>query len=244
MRPILPSTRCSLTRHGRVRTRPGHRALGCAGSGDRPALTRVRTAAISAAAARAMEQRAFISCDWNGRPRRRARRRSACPRRRLSDAARVATDVRCASLVWNTNKRRAAWDYVRRNAESFDVALLQETHDPFSTLEDHWRSVIFRPYSRQAASRLARWGSAVIAPVLELEQYEPGADFPWLRELDGCVALARQAEAPTWFASVHAQASPVTRQILDLHPWDNVPLCTPGRTRVLSSADRQSTPRS
>jgi len=93
MRPILPSTRCSLTRHGRVRTRPGHRALGCAGSGDRPALTRVRTAAISAAAARAMEQRAFISCDWNGRPRRRARRRSACPRRRLSDAARVATDV-------------------------------------------------------------------------------------------------------------------------------------------------------
>jgi exonuclease III len=56
-------------------------------------------------------------------------------------------------LVWNMNKRRSAWEYVRRHAANFDVALLQETHDPFSTLEDHWRSVIWRPYSRVPGSR-------------------------------------------------------------------------------------------
>src|SRR4051794_13447802 len=47
-------------------------------------------------------------------------------------------------LVWNMNKRRSAWDYVRRNAANFDVAVLQEAHDPFSTLEDQWRSVIWK----------------------------------------------------------------------------------------------------
>jgi endonuclease/exonuclease/phosphatase family metal-dependent hydrolase len=32
-----------------------------------------------------------------------------------------------------------------------------------------------------------------------------------------------------WFASVHAQASPVPAEVLALHPWDEVPLCNPGR---------------
>lgn len=132
-------------------------------------------------------------------------------------------------LVWNMRERRGAWEYVRRNAANFDVALLQETGDPRSSLEDQWRSVIWRPYSREPGSRLARWGSAVIAPALELEQYEPGEDFPWLSELDGCVAVARSAQEPTWFASVHAQASPVQQAILDRHSWDDVPLCNPGR---------------
>ena len=132
-------------------------------------------------------------------------------------------------LVWNMGKRRRAWDYVRRNAANFDVALLQETHDPVSSLEDQWRSVIWRPYTREPGARLARWGSAVIAPELELEQYEPSEEFPWLRELDGNVAVARSAQEPTWFASVHTQASSVKPEILDRHPWDQVPLCTPGR---------------
>jgi hypothetical protein len=132
-------------------------------------------------------------------------------------------------LVWNMNKRRGAWDYVRRNAAKFDVALLQETHDPLSSLEDQWRSVVFRPYSRDPRSRLARVGTAVVAPALELEPYEAGDDFPWLREFDGCVAVARSAGEPAWFASVHAQASPVRQEILDLHPWDEVPICNPGR---------------
>jgi Endonuclease/Exonuclease/phosphatase family len=132
-------------------------------------------------------------------------------------------------LVWNMNKRRRAWDYVRRNAANFDVALLQETHDPLSSLEDQWRSVIFRPYSRELGSRLARFGSAVVAPLLELEPYAPGEDLPWLRKLDGCVAVARSARDPTWLASVHLQASPVRQEILDLHSWHEVPLCNPGR---------------
>jgi hypothetical protein len=109
-------------------------------------------------------------------------------------------------------KRRGAWDYVRRNGVNFDVALLQETHDPISSLEDRWRSVIWRPYSREPGSRLAHWGSVVIAPALELEQYGPGDEFPWLRELDGCVAVAHWAQEPTWFASVHTQASPSRRR--------------------------------
>lgn len=132
-------------------------------------------------------------------------------------------------LVWNMNKRQAGWDYLRRNAASFDVALLQEASDPLSSLENQWRSVVWRPYSRDPGSRLARFGSAVIAPAVELEPYEPGADFPWLRELDGCVAVARSAREPSWFASVHAQARPVPREILDLHPWHDIPLCNPGR---------------
>jgi hypothetical protein len=132
-------------------------------------------------------------------------------------------------LVWNMNKRRSAWQYVRSNASSFDVAMLQEAHDPLSTLEDQWRSVIWRPYSRAAGSRLAHWGSAVIAPTFDLEPYEPSQEFPWLRQLDGCVAIARWAKEPTWFASVHAQASPVSPEVLALHPWKHVPLCTPGR---------------
>ena len=132
-------------------------------------------------------------------------------------------------LIWNMNKRRRAWDYVRRNAANFDVALLQETHDPLSTLEDQWRSVIFRPYSGEPGSRLSCFGSAVIAPVLELEPYEPGEDLPWLKELDGCVAVARSEQEPTWLASVHTQASPVRQDILDRHSWHDVPLCNPGR---------------
>jgi endonuclease/exonuclease/phosphatase family metal-dependent hydrolase len=47
--------------------------------------------------------------------------------------------------------------------------------------------------------------------------------------MDGCVAVARWALDPTWFASVHAQASPVRPEILDLHSWEEVPLCNPGR---------------
>ena len=127
------------------------------------------------------------------------------------------------------NKRRRAWDYVRRNSANFDVALLQETSDPLSSLEDQWRSVVWRPYTREQGSRLARFGSAVIAPALELQLYEPGEDFPWLKELDGCVAIARSARAPTWLASVHAQASAVREETLALHSWDEVPLGTPGR---------------
>ncbi len=53
--------------------------------------------------------------------------------------------------------------------------------------------------------------------------------FPWLSELDGCVAIARSSREPTWFASVHAQASPVPPEILELHPWDEAPLCNPWR---------------
>jgi hypothetical protein len=132
-------------------------------------------------------------------------------------------------LVWNMNKRWGAWDYVRRNSARFDVALLQETHDPLSSLEDQWRSVVWRPYSRAQESQLAHFGTAVVAPALELQPYEPGDDFPWLSELDGCVAIARSERAPTWFASVHAQASPVRKEILALHAWDDVPLCTPDR---------------
>src|SRR5919106_1281709 len=123
------------------------------------------------------------------------------------------------------NKRRAAWDYVRRKAADFDVALLQETHDPLSSLEDQWRSVIWRPYSREPGARLATWGSAVLAPEFELKPYEPADNYPWLKELDGCVAIARSAAAPTLFASVHAQASPVPPEVLALHPWDEIPLC-------------------
>jgi hypothetical protein len=132
-------------------------------------------------------------------------------------------------LIWNMGKRRVSWDYVRRNAASFDVALLQETRDPASSLEDQWRSVIWRPRSRVAGAPLARWGSAVVAPALELEQYEPGEGFPWLRELDGCVAVARWAQEPNWFASVHAQASAVPPKVLARHPYDQVPRCTRGR---------------
>lgn len=132
-------------------------------------------------------------------------------------------------LVWNMGKRRRAWDYVRRNAANFDVALLQETRDPASSLEDQWRSVIWRPFTRDPGDRLSRSGSAVIAPGLELEQYEPSEAFPWLRELDGNVALARSTQEPTWFASVHTQAGSVKPKILDRHPWDHVPLSTPGR---------------
>jgi len=75
---------------------------------------------------------------------------------------------------------------------------------------------------------MRHWGTAVIAPALELEPYEPGQDFPWLGEFDGCV-VARSPAPPTWFTSVHAQASAVPREILDRHPWDDVTLCTPGR---------------
>ena len=69
----------------------------------------------------------------------------------------------------------------------------------------------------------------MIAPALELQPYEPGEEFPWLRELDGCVAVARSAQAPTWLASLHAQASPVPEDILARHSWDEVPLGIPGR---------------
>src|SRR5262245_34350718 len=131
-------------------------------------------------------------------------------------------------LVWNMGKRRGAWDYVRRKAGSFDVALLQETRDPLSSPEDQWRSVVWRPFTREPGAWLARWGSAVIAPELELEQYDPSDEFPWLRQLDGNVAVARWAQEPTWFASVHTQASSVKPEILELHPWDQVPLCNPG----------------
>lgn len=76
-------------------------------------------------------------------------------------------------LVWNMNKRRVAWDYIERNTAHFDVALLQEAHEPVSNLQLAWRSAIWRPYSRDPSSRLAHWGTAVVAPHLELDAYEP-----------------------------------------------------------------------
>jgi len=67
----------------------------------------------------------------------------------------------------------------------------------------------------------------VIARSLELEEYQPDGSFPWLRQLGGSVAIARSPQDPTWLASVHAHASRVPKEILDLHPWDDVPLCAP-----------------
>lgn len=132
-------------------------------------------------------------------------------------------------LVWNMNKRRAAWEYVRRNATNFDVALLQEAHDPRSLSDGRWRSAVWTPYSREQGSRLARSGCAVIAPGLELEPFQAGEDFPWLNELSGYVTVARSAKQPTWLASVHAHSRPVPGGALERHAWDDVPLCNPGR---------------
>jgi hypothetical protein len=129
-------------------------------------------------------------------------------------------------LVWNMNKRRRAWDYLRERAPDFDVALLQETRDP-RLWEDNWSSVVWRPYRGDAGSQRTLWGTAVIARTLELEPYEPDERFPWLRELGGAVTVARCAGSPTWLASIHAYASRIDSELLDLHPWGDVPLCTP-----------------
>jgi hypothetical protein len=83
----------------------------------------------------------------------------------------------------------------------------------------------------------------VIAPALELEQYEPSEEFPWLRELDGCVPIARWAQEPTWFASVHAQGVPVSPERLDIYPWDEVPLGKPGGPKVWETGLIPSDPR-
>ena len=107
------------------------------------------------------------------------------------------------------------------------MALLQETRDPRPWADDLWSSVVWRPMPGPPGLRRTLWGSAVIARSLRLEEYEPGDAYPWLRALGGSVAVARWAGQPAWLASVHAQASPVPQELLDLHPWADVPLCAP-----------------
>jgi hypothetical protein len=130
-------------------------------------------------------------------------------------------------LVWNMNKQVQAWDYLRRNAAHFDVALLQETRDPRAWADERWRSVIWRPMSGEPGSRRTLWGSAVIARSLELKEAVPSDAFPWLGRLGGSVAVARSTSNPTWFASVHTYASPVPQEVLKLHPHGQGPLCAP-----------------
>jgi len=133
-------------------------------------------------------------------------------------------------LVWNMNKQKRAWDYLRGHAKEFDVALLQETRDPRLMADPRWSSVVWRPKAGPPGSRRTLWGSAVIAPSLELEGYEPNEAFPWLGELAGSVAVARSSGSPTWFASLHTHASPVPQAVLDLHSWADAPLCAPNGT--------------
>src|SRR5687768_17569905 len=120
------------------------------------------------------------------------------------------------------NNQTRAWDYLLRNAATFDVALLQETRDPRAWVEGQWSSVVWRPKWAKPDSRRTLWGSAVVAPSLELEGYEPDDAFPWLRQLEGSVAVARSTGDPTWFASVHAHASRVPVVLLDLHAWERL----------------------
>jgi hypothetical protein len=75
-------------------------------------------------------------------------------------------------LVWNMSngfatseaKHKRAWQYLRKNKERFDVALLQETCDPRPWAHRHWSSVVWRPKYDAPGSRKPLWGSAVSAP--------------------------------------------------------------------------------
>lgn len=138
-------------------------------------------------------------------------------------------------VVWNMHngfasseeKDKRAWQYLRKNREKFDVALLQETRDPRPWAHRHWSSVIWSPKYDTPDSRRPLWGSAIVARSLELEEYEPDERFPWLKELRGSVAVARTPGDPMWLASVHAHTKPIPQARLQMHPWEQVPISTP-----------------
>ena len=124
-------------------------------------------------------------------------------------------------------KHKRGWQYLRRNKEKFDVALLQETHDPRPWAHRHWSSVVWRPKYDTPDSRTPRWGSTIIARSLQLEEYKPDDRFPWLNELRGSVAIARTSTDPMWLASIHAHDKPLPEVKLQRHPWEDVPTSTP-----------------
>lgn len=134
-------------------------------------------------------------------------------------------------LIWNMNKQRAAWDYLLSRADEFDVALVQEIRDPRLELGANWASVHWRPMNGKPGSPRTRWGSAVIAPEVALEPWEPGPAHPWLTTFGGSATVARALEGPIrWFASVHTHASAVPAQVLAQHDHTSVPRCAPNGT--------------
>lgn len=126
-------------------------------------------------------------------------------------------------VVWNMNKRPAAWEYLR--GLEFDVALLQETRDPREWVRD-W-SVCWTPYRGDPGSRRTLWGTAIVATRMELSPWQPTDERPWLGALGGSVTVARSSGSPSWFASVHACASQIEAELLDRYEAADVPLATP-----------------
>jgi len=125
------------------------------------------------------------------------------------------------------NKQTRAGEYLAKRGTSFDLALLQETRDPRLWAPPDWVSVTWRPMWGTAGSRKVLWGSAIVAPALELEPHEPDAAFPWLAELGGACVIARQLDEPRWLASVHFGSSQLPDEVLSRHPWDHIPISTP-----------------
>ena len=122
-----------------------------------------------------------------------------------------------------------AWRYLLEE-QQFDVALLQETRRPPDWASDHLRSSTWSPKYATAGRNRPLWGCAVVSTSLELLAFEPPAEYPWLRERAGSVAIARAKGDPRWFASVHFHASQIPAEQVWRHTVDGIQISTPNGT--------------
>jgi hypothetical protein len=131
-----------------------------------------------------------------------------------------------------------AWRYLLEE-QQFDVALLQETRAAPEWASDRLRSVTWSPKYATAGPNRPLWGCAVVSTSLDLFAYEPPAEFRWLRERSGSVAIAQTTGDPRWFASVHFYVGEIPDQQVRRHTVEGIRMSTPnGTTDVLLECPR------
>jgi hypothetical protein len=145
-------------------------------------------------------------------------------------------DVRL--IVWNMGSggpggsaagHERAWRYLLEE-QQFDVALLQETRRPPDWASDHLRSSTWSPKYATAGRNRPLWGCAVVSTSLELLAFEPPAEYRWLRERAGSVAIARATCDPRWFASIHFHDRQIPAEQVGRHTVDGIQISTPNGT--------------
>jgi endonuclease/exonuclease/phosphatase family metal-dependent hydrolase len=141
-------------------------------------------------------------------------------------------------LVWNMGPggpggsaagHERAWRYLLEEKQ-FDVPLLQETRAAPGWASDRLRSVTWRPRYATAGRNRPLWGCAIISTSLDLRAYDRPAEFRWLRERSGSVAIAQTTGDPRWFASVHFYAGEIPDEQVQRHSVEGIPISTPNGT--------------
>jgi hypothetical protein len=145
-------------------------------------------------------------------------------------SARTASAASARQARDPSGRRRPPAAVLTRGEPSGARRTRRETRRPPDWASDHLRSSIWRPKYATAGRNRPLWGCAVVSTSLELLDFEPPAEYPWLLERAGSVAIARTTCDPRWFVSVHFHASQIPADQVGRHTVDGIQISTPNGT--------------